>query len=75
MKNEIIYARICIVIFLLAILWGYVAPRLISASYDILVTLGVIVFCTAPVFAWWIIKPIFKSKNSNNNLKKEEDEK
>jgi hypothetical protein len=69
MKNEIIYTRICCVLFLIAILWGYVAPRLVSANYDILVTLGGVVFVATPVFAWWILKPIFKSE-SNNNLKK-----
>lgn len=70
MKKEIIYLRICCVAFLIAILWGYAAPALISAPDDILVFLGAVIGLATPVFAWWIIKPIFKSKKIN--IKKEE---
>jgi hypothetical protein len=62
MRIELIYLRYCIAAFLTLILWGLLAPILISSPTDIGVILGIIVALFVPVMDYWIIRPIYKKK-------------
>ena len=69
MKTELIYLRI-VAAFLLAIVgWGFVAPPLVSAPYDIALILGVLICLGVPLGIYWLVKPIIninKNKNTTN---------
>lgn len=62
MKVEQIYFRWCAAILSLVIIWGIIAPMLVSSQADIGVFLGVVLFLFAPVLGYWIVRPIYKNK-------------
>lgn len=64
MKIENIYVKACLALILTVLLWGFVAPPLISSPTDIGVIVGVLVVLAVPVFDFWIIKSIVKTIKS-----------
>jgi hypothetical protein len=70
MKNEGIYLKGCLALFLTLVLWGWAAPKLISSPTDIGLVAGVLVVLIVPIFDYWIIRSIYKTiKNKNENEK------
>ena len=63
MKIENIYVKGCLALFLTVLLWGFVAPPLISSTADIGVITGVLVVLLVPILNYWIIKSIIKTLN------------
>ena len=69
MEKVRIYIRICGMLLMFAISWGYTAPILISSKSDFLVILGTLVLLSTPLAGWYIIKPIFKKNKTEKNEK------
>lgn len=66
MKIEIKYLRYCVAVILAIGLWGFLAPP----AFNFSPLLGAIVIISVPIFAYWILKPVYKLKNVETNEKK-----
>jgi len=59
MKIEMIYLRYCLAVALTIFLWFWAA----SAMFNFSPVLGVLAIIAAPLFDYWLIKPIYKKKS------------
>jgi membrane protein implicated in regulation of membrane protease activity len=72
MKIEFIYLRYVVAVILTVILWFVISPE----AFNINPVLGFIVIAAAPLFDYWLIKPIYnqKSKKSEESEESEKSE-
>lgn len=61
-----IYVRVIAAILLAFFGWGFLAPPLVSSPTDIGLITGVLVVVAVPVGIYYLLKPILKTKNKED---------